>query len=77
MEAPNSLIERQYQSTGLYEDILQQLGEQLDNISDVSRKDISGVDEFHVRGAEVSRELASQIKTLDLKFRQLAQSQAT
>ena len=28
----------------------------------MSREDIAGVDEFHVRGAEVSRELASRIK---------------
>ena len=31
-------------------------------MNNVSRSDIAGVDEFHVRGAEVSRELASQLR---------------
>jgi len=41
---------------------LKRLGEQEIDRSNVSRSDIAGVDEFHVRGAEVSRELASLIK---------------
>jgi len=65
MERLSTLIESQYHSPGLYEDIVKRLWEQEIDRSNVSRKDISGVDEFHVRGAEVSRELASQIK-LDL-----------
>jgi len=60
----NTVIENQYHSPGLYEDILHRLEEQEINMNSVSREHIAGVDEFHVRGAEVSRELASQI-TLD------------
>jgi len=62
MEALDTLIENQYHTPGLYEDILKRLEEQEINMDSVSREDIAGVDEFHVRGAEVSRELASQIK---------------
>jgi len=62
MVALNTLIENQYHTPGLYEDILKRLGEQEIELSNVSRRDIAGVDEFHVRGAEVSQELASRIK---------------
>lgn len=62
MEALHTLIENHYHSPELYEEILKRLGEQNVNLGHLSRKDIAGVDEFHVRGAEVSRELASQVK---------------
>ena len=62
MEALNTLIENQYHTPGLYEDILKRLEEQEVNLSNVSREDIAGVDEIHVRGAEISRELAGQVK---------------
>jgi len=62
METLNTLIEKQYHSPGLYEDILERLEDQKINMNSVSREDLAAVDEFHVRGAEVSRELASQIK---------------
>lgn len=62
MVALNTLIENQYHTPGLYEDILKRLGEQEIELSKVSRRDIAGVDEFHVRGAEVSQELAGRIK---------------
>jgi ubiquinone/menaquinone biosynthesis C-methylase UbiE len=58
----NTLIENQYHHPGLYEDILKRLGELEIELSNVSRGDIAGVDELHVRGAEVSRELASRMK---------------
>jgi len=61
MEALSTLIESQYHTPGLYEDILKRLVAQDIDRSNVSRRDIAGVDEFHVRGAEVSRELANQI----------------
>jgi len=61
----NTLIENQYHKPGLYEDILKRLGEQEIQLNNVSRGDIAGVDEFHVRGAEVSRELASLVKLDD------------
>jgi len=62
MEPLNTLIEKQYNMAGLYEEILKILGEQEVDLSRVSRGDIAGVDEFHVRGAEVSEELASAYK---------------
>ena len=61
MVSLNTLIENQYHTPGLYEDILNRLGEQEIELNNVSRRDIAGVDEFHVRGAEVSHELASRI----------------
>jgi len=67
MVALSTLIENQYHTPGLYEDILKRLGEQEIELSNVSRGDITGVDEFHVRGAEVSRELASLIELDHLK----------
>jgi len=62
MVAINTLIENQYHTPGLYEDILKRLGEEEMELSNVTRRDIAGVDEFHVRGAEASQELASRIK---------------
>jgi SAM-dependent methyltransferase len=62
MVSLNTLIENQYHTPGLYEDILNRLGEQEIELSTVSRRDIADVDEFHVRGAEVSHELASRIR---------------
>jgi len=62
MEALNTLIENQYHTPGLYEDILKRLEEQEISMDSVSREDIAGVDEIHVRGAEISRELAGQMK---------------
>ena len=61
MEQLNAMVESQYHLNGLYEDILTRLGEQEVDIDKVSRKHIAGVDEFHVRGAEVSQELAREI----------------
>lgn len=62
METLDSIIENQYHSPRLYEDILKRLEEQGVSLEHVSRENISGVDEFHVRGAEVSRELAKKIR---------------
>ena len=61
MEQLNAMVESQYHLNGLYEDILTRLGEQEVDIDEVSRKHIAGVDEFHVRGAEISQELAREI----------------
>ncbi len=61
MEHLNTMIENQYHLNGLYENILARLGEQEVDMDNVSRNHIAGVDEFHVRGAEVSRELARGI----------------
>jgi ubiquinone/menaquinone biosynthesis C-methylase UbiE len=61
MEDLNQNIERHYLKEGLFEDILDRLKKQNSGTDSFSRVDISAVDEFHVRGAEVSRELAQSI----------------
>ena len=60
MKEINTLIENQYHLQGLYEDIVQRLQEQGIDPKNVTRADISGVDEFHVRGAQVSKELTGE-----------------
>ncbi|MEP7229880.1 MAG: class I SAM-dependent methyltransferase [Ginsengibacter sp.] len=57
MERLSAPVKKHYSREGLYETILQRLQEQ--GIDKITRKDIAAVDEFHVRGAEVSFELAS------------------
>ena len=59
MEKHTSSVDAHYQKTGLYEDILARLQRMGIDPNKVTRKDIAGVDEFHVRGAEVSAELAA------------------
>jgi ubiquinone/menaquinone biosynthesis C-methylase UbiE len=61
MENLNQTIENHYLKEELYEDILSRLEEQGINLDNVKRADIAGVDEFHVRGAAVSKELAEAI----------------
>jgi len=56
--AIKSPVENHYHREGLYNIILQQLREA--GIDNVTRKDLTGVDEFHVRGAAVSLELAKE-----------------
>lgn len=60
MEALHTLIENHYHTPGLLESITKRLEEQEIDMDNVYRGHISGVDEFHVRGAEVSRELANE-----------------
>ena len=61
MENLNQNIENHYLKEELYEDILNLLKEQGIDLNEVKRSDIAGVDEFHVRGATVSKELAESI----------------
>ncbi len=61
MESLNQQIETHYFKAGLFEDIISRLKEQGNDINSVSRANIAGVDEFHVRGAAVSREIARSI----------------
>ncbi|WP_299159280.1 class I SAM-dependent methyltransferase [uncultured Tenacibaculum sp.] len=61
MENLNQNIESHYLKEKLYEDIINRLKEQNIPLDNVKRSDIAGTDEFHVRGAAVSRELASSI----------------
>lgn len=58
MNTLNSKIEKQYHRPNLYSDIVKRIEEMNIDLNNVSRKDIARVDEFHVRGAEISRELA-------------------
>jgi ubiquinone/menaquinone biosynthesis C-methylase UbiE len=59
MKNLNQNIENHYLKEGLYEEIISRLREQDINIDEVKRSDIAGVDEFHIRGAAVSKELAN------------------
>lgn len=67
MSKRNIRIESQYDLPGLFEDILKRLEEQDIDLSNVSRSNIAGVDEFHIRGAEVSKELVAEFDLQDLK----------
>ena len=53
-------IEKQYKQPSLYEDIVDRLIDKGIQLKNVTRSHLSGVDEFHIRGLEVSRELADQ-----------------
>lgn len=61
MENLNQRIENHYLKEELYEDIVNRLKEQNIPLDNVTRSHIAGVDEFHVRGAIVSKELANSI----------------
>jgi len=57
----NTHIKNHYNKSQLYEEIIERLMQQGIAPDKISRSDLSGVDEFHVRGAEVSREIAREI----------------
>ncbi len=61
MDGLSESIEAHYHTNDLFLTILQRLKELRIDASAVTRADISGVDEFHVRGAQVSKELAATI----------------
>ncbi len=67
MRNSKSQIETQYYKADLFEDICKKLEQKGIDLNKVSRADISGVDEFHVRGAEVSNELVNEIYLNDTK----------
>lgn len=67
MSVLNPKIKDQYRTSGLFETICAKLEQKGIDLSKVSRADISGVDEFHVRGSEVSNELANEIYLKDTK----------
>lgn len=60
MNEINKQVENQYHRPHLFEDILNLLAQQGVDLNNVLRFDISSVDEFHVRGAEISKELVSE-----------------
>ncbi|MDO9256135.1 MAG: methyltransferase domain-containing protein [Bacteroidales bacterium] len=57
----NTHIKNHYTKTLLFEEILERLKQQGIDPDIITRNDLNGVDEFHVRGAEVSREIAKEI----------------
>jgi ubiquinone/menaquinone biosynthesis C-methylase UbiE len=59
MPAKDISIESHYTCPDLFETIVDALKKAGRDIDQVSRKDTAAVDEFHVRGQEVSRELAA------------------
>jgi len=63
-----SQIEKHYYRPDLYDDILNRLKEMEVDLKNVKRTDIAGVDEFHVRGAEVSKELAKIVNINNSKL---------
>lgn len=54
-------IEAHYFKAGLYEDIEERLLSLGKNLDEIGREDIAAVDEIHVRGAAVSKELAATV----------------
>ena len=60
-------IENHYLVNNLYGNILEKLQSIGVEINEVKRTDLSSVDEFHVRGLEVSKELAQYITSNNLK----------
>ncbi len=62
MKNLNQSIESHYLKEGLFEDIVNRLKNQNIDLNNVKRSDIAGADEFHVRGAAVSKELANCIE---------------
>jgi ubiquinone/menaquinone biosynthesis C-methylase UbiE len=61
-------VQKHYTRESMFENIVEKFKEM--GITDVTRKDIGGIDEFHVRGAAVSMELAKEI-SLDKNTRVL------
>lgn len=61
MEYLTENLEKHYFKEGLYEDIIERLKKQEIDLNKVKRSHIAGVDEFHIRGATVSKELAKNI----------------
>ena len=60
-------VQSHYFVSELYNNILDKLKTICVDLNNVKRTDLSSVDEFHVRGLEVSKELAQQITSSNLK----------
>ena len=61
MSQLNTKIKDQYNKSDIFENICNKLEQKGIDLNYVSRSDISSVDEFHLRGAEVSNELVNEI----------------
>ena len=68
MDNITNLTEKHYYRNKLYEDIISRLTALNIDLAHVKRADIAGVDEFHVRGAQVSKELADTINIRNAKL---------
>jgi ubiquinone/menaquinone biosynthesis C-methylase UbiE len=72
MENFNSPVEKHYTRDGLFEIIVQKLKENGLEKDQITRNDISVVDEFHIRGSQATQELVNEagfskdIKVLDV-----------
>ncbi len=64
----NSFIENDYYPTGMFGKICDKLEQQGLELSRLQRKDLSGLDEFIIRGTEVTEELAGEIYLKDTKI---------
>jgi ubiquinone/menaquinone biosynthesis C-methylase UbiE len=68
MPTPSNPIISHYHRGGLFEAILRRLQESGVDLASVTPQDLAPVDEFHVRGAAVTKELSG---TVDLKGKQV------
>ena len=60
MQSSDRSVNEHYTRENIYETILHKLKEQGIEKDKVTRKDISSVDEFHIKGAEISLEIAHE-----------------
>lgn len=67
MKEFTTLTEKHYYRSNLFEEIVDRLKALDIDLEKVMRKDIAGVDEFHVRGAQVSKELAESVDLSNAK----------
>ena len=67
MKTFNESMGKQYDQPQLFEKIMEALKEQGLDLTNISRANLAGVDEFHVRGAEVSKELVTQVELNNLR----------
>jgi ubiquinone/menaquinone biosynthesis C-methylase UbiE len=59
MSSDNKLVEQHYSREYIFETITHELEKAGIDLQHITRKDIAGIDEFHVRGKEVTLEMAA------------------
>jgi ubiquinone/menaquinone biosynthesis C-methylase UbiE len=67
IETYKQAIETQYAQSDLYDSIIDSLKAKGVSLNEVTRSHLSGVDEFHIRGEEVSYEIANQVNLRNKK----------